>query len=134
MVNVDVYSAIIAKISNALNTLMSGEMPGFQALSKGLSPAVRGVPDHGAVQSECSAGVQQWIADDDRAACVCVCVQVTTRVIEVAGQRLNDSDASDQVHEPDVVVAAASPPLQQAAPPPPTLRRHSPPARRRRSL
>jgi len=66
--------------------------------------------------------------------CVCVCVQVTTRVIEVAGQRLNDSDASEQVHAPDVVVAAASPPLQQAAPPPPTLRRHSPPARRRRSL
>jgi len=79
MVNVDVYSAIIAKISNALNTLMSGEMPGFQALSKGLivllcAEVVRqGVPDHGAVQSECSAGVQQWIADDDRAACVCVC-------------------------------------------------------------
>ena len=36
MVNVDLYSAIITKVSNALNTLVSGEKPGFQALSKGL--------------------------------------------------------------------------------------------------
>ena len=42
MVNVDLYSAIITKVSNALNTLVSGEKPRFQALSKGLSPAVRG--------------------------------------------------------------------------------------------
>jgi len=43
MVNVDLYSAIITKVSNALNTLVSGEKPCFQALSKGLnSPAVRG--------------------------------------------------------------------------------------------
>ena len=60
-VNVDLYSAIITKVSNALNTLVSGEKPGFQALSKGLvvllcSEVVRqGVPDHGAVHSECSA-------------------------------------------------------------------------------
>jgi len=32
MVNVDLYSAIITKVSNALNTLVSGEKPGFQAL------------------------------------------------------------------------------------------------------
>ena len=39
-VNVDLYSAIITTVSNALNTLVSGEKPGFEALSKGLSPAV----------------------------------------------------------------------------------------------
>jgi len=60
MVNVDIYSAIITKVSNTLNTLVSGEKPGFQALSKGLivlcAEVVRqGVPDHGAVHSECSA-------------------------------------------------------------------------------
>jgi len=36
MVNVDLYSGIITKVSNALNTPVSGEKPGFQALSKGL--------------------------------------------------------------------------------------------------
>jgi len=36
MVNVDLYSAIIAKVCNALNTLISGEKPGFLTLSKGL--------------------------------------------------------------------------------------------------
>jgi len=36
MVNVDLYSAIITKVSNAMNTLVSGEKPGFQTLSKGL--------------------------------------------------------------------------------------------------
>ena len=52
---------IITRVSNALNTLVSGEKPGFQALSKGLvvllcAEVVRqGVPDHGAVHSECSA-------------------------------------------------------------------------------
>jgi len=61
MVNVDLYSAIITKVCNALNTLVSGEKPGFQALSKELmvllcADVVRqGVPDHGAVHSECSA-------------------------------------------------------------------------------
>jgi len=61
VVNVDLYSAIITKVSNALNTLVSGEKPGFQALCKGLilllcAEVVRqGVPDHGAVHSECSA-------------------------------------------------------------------------------
>ena len=61
VVNVDLYSAIITKVSNALNTLVSGEKPGFQALSEGLvvllcTEVVRqGVPDHGAVHSECSA-------------------------------------------------------------------------------
>ena len=61
MVNVDLYSAIITKVSNALNTLVSGEKPSFQTLSEGLvvllcSEVVRqGVPDHGAVHSECSA-------------------------------------------------------------------------------
>ena len=36
MVNVDLYSAIITKVSNALNTLVSVEKPGFQTLSKRL--------------------------------------------------------------------------------------------------
>ena len=31
-----VPSAIVTKVSNALNTLVSGEKPGFQALFKGL--------------------------------------------------------------------------------------------------
>ena len=48
----------ITRVPNALNTLVSGEKPGFQALSKGLivllcAEVVRqGVPDHGAVHSE----------------------------------------------------------------------------------
>ena len=36
MVDVDLYSAIITKVSNALDTLVSGEKPGFQTLSEGL--------------------------------------------------------------------------------------------------
>ena len=36
MVNVDLYSAIITKVSNALDTLVSGEKPGFQTLSEGI--------------------------------------------------------------------------------------------------
>ena len=56
MVNVDLYSAIVTKVSNALNTLVSREKPGFQALSNGLiflqcAEVVRqGVADHGAVR------------------------------------------------------------------------------------
>ena len=34
MVNVYLYSAIITRVSNALNTLVPGEKPGFQALLK----------------------------------------------------------------------------------------------------
>jgi len=61
MVNVDLYTAIVTRVSNALNTLVSGEKPGFQTLSKGLvvllcAEVVRQrVPDYGAVRSECSA-------------------------------------------------------------------------------
>ena len=33
MVDVDLYSAIITKVSDALNTLVFGEKSGFQALS-----------------------------------------------------------------------------------------------------
>ena len=63
MVNVDLYSAIITKVSNALNTLVSGEKPGFQNLSKVAILVVllcaevvrQRVPDHEAVHSECSA-------------------------------------------------------------------------------
>ena len=62
MVNVDLYSAVIAKVSNALKALVSGEKPGFQAPSKGLivllcAEVVRhGVPDHGAVHTNNVAG------------------------------------------------------------------------------
>ena len=61
MVYVDLYSAIITKVSNALDTLVSGEKPGFQTLSERLvvllcAEVVRQrVPYHGAVHSECSA-------------------------------------------------------------------------------
>jgi len=61
VVNVDLYSAIIMKVSNSLSTLVSGEKPGFQALSKGLTVLLcaevvrQEVPDHGAAHSECSA-------------------------------------------------------------------------------
>ena len=60
-VNVNLYSAICHKVSNVLSTLVAREKPGFQALSKGLivllcTEVVRqGVPDHGALHSECSA-------------------------------------------------------------------------------
>jgi len=63
MVNVNLYSAISTKVSDALNTLVSGEKPDFQAfqtLSKGLvllcaDVVQQRVPDHGDVHSECSA-------------------------------------------------------------------------------
>jgi len=62
MVNVDLYSAIITKVCNALNTPVSVEKPGFQALSKGLVVLLcaevvwQRVPDHGAVHSvSCNA-------------------------------------------------------------------------------
>ena len=61
--NVDLYCVFITRVSNALNTLVSGEKPGFQtlSLSKGLvvllcaEVVLQRVPDHGAVRSECSA-------------------------------------------------------------------------------
>ena len=70
MVNVDLYSAIITKVSNALNTLVSGEKPGFQALSKGLvvllcaevvRQRVPGSRPWGRAQR--MLGVRQWLAD-----------------------------------------------------------------------
>ena len=59
MVNVDLYSAIITKVSNALDTLVSGEKPGFQTLSEGL------------VVLLCAEVVWQRVPS-----CVCVCVHV----------------------------------------------------------
>jgi len=61
MINVDLYSAIATKVSNALNMLVPRKKPGFQAQSIGFlvllcAEVVRQrVPDHGAVHSECSA-------------------------------------------------------------------------------
>ena len=62
IVNVDLYGAIITKVSNALKVLVyTGEKPGFQALSNGLvvllcAEVVRqGLRNHAAVHSECSA-------------------------------------------------------------------------------
>ena len=64
MVNVDLYSAIITKVSNALDTLVSGEKPGFQTLSEGLvrggRPAESSRP-WGRAQR--MLGVRQWLAD-----------------------------------------------------------------------
>ena len=56
-------SAIVTKVSNALNMLVGlpREKPGFQALSKGLIALLcmeivwQRVPDHGAVHGKCSA-------------------------------------------------------------------------------
>ena len=65
MVNVDLYSAVVTKVSNALNTLVPREKPAFQALSKGLVVLLcaeiirQRVPDHGAIL----LGGRQWIAD-----------------------------------------------------------------------
>ena len=65
MVNVDLYSAIITKVSNALDTLVSGEKPGFQTLSEGLivllcAQVVRQrVPYHGAVHSDTTICLSQ---------------------------------------------------------------------------
>ena len=61
MVSVDLYRAIVTKVSNALNTLVPRKKPGLQALSKGLIVLVcteivwLRVTDHGDVYSECSA-------------------------------------------------------------------------------
>jgi len=60
MVNVNLYSAIVT-VSNALSKLVAREKPSLQVLSKGLivllcTEVVRqGVPNHGALHSECSA-------------------------------------------------------------------------------
>ena len=63
IVNVDLYSTIVTKVSNALNTLVSRVKPDFPVPFKRLivllqcAKVIRqGVPDHGAVHSECSAG------------------------------------------------------------------------------
>jgi len=60
MVNVDFDSTIITKVSNVLNTLVSGEKPGFEALSRGGHPA-RSTRPWGHAQR--MLGIQQWIAD-----------------------------------------------------------------------
>jgi len=58
IVNVNLYCH---KVSNVLSTLVAREKPVFQALSKGLIVLLytevvwQGVPDHGALHSECSA-------------------------------------------------------------------------------
>jgi len=79
MVNVDLYSAVITKVSNALNTLVSGEKPGFQTLSKGLvvllcSEVVRQrVSDHGAVHSVCSGTRRPTVVSRCRGTTISCC-------------------------------------------------------------
>jgi len=67
MVNVDLYSAIITKVSNVLSTLVSGEKPAFQALSKGLIVLLCAVVIQQSSRpwgrAQRMLGVQQWIAD-----------------------------------------------------------------------
>ena len=61
MVYVNLYSAIVANVSNALGTLVPGEQPGFQALFEGAKVLLcaevirQRVPNHRAMHSECSA-------------------------------------------------------------------------------
>jgi len=61
MVYVYLYSAIVAKVSNALCTLVSRKQPSFQALIEGAKVLLcvgvvrQRVPNHRAVHSECSA-------------------------------------------------------------------------------
>jgi len=61
MVYVDLYSAIVAKVSNALCTLVPRDKPSFQALFEGATVLLfvevieQRVPKHRAVHSECSA-------------------------------------------------------------------------------
>ena len=61
MVYVNLYSAIIANVSNALRTLVPGKQPSFQALFEGAKVLLcaevvrQRVPNHRAVHSECSA-------------------------------------------------------------------------------
>jgi len=63
MVNVDLYSAIITKVSKALNTLVSGEKPGFQALSKGLCCARRSSGKEFQTMGSCTANARRPIVD-----------------------------------------------------------------------
>jgi len=65
MVNVHLYSAIITKVSNALNTLVSGEKTGFQTLSKGLVVLLC---------AEVSGREFQTMGPCTANVCVCLCV------------------------------------------------------------
>ena len=60
MINVDLYSAIITKVSNALNTLVPGEKPGFQCVStiggRFITLTVHLGLQHGARETERRAG------------------------------------------------------------------------------
>ena len=92
MVNVDLYSAIITKVFNALNTLVSREKPGFQTLSKGLvvllcAEVVRQrVPDHG-------GGVVRWTY---------VCLSLYKNTIIVLLICLRASYREGRLHSPSV--------------------------------
>ena len=61
MVYVDLYSAIVANVSNALCTLVPRKQPSFQALFEGAKVLQRvevvgqRVPNHRVMHSECSA-------------------------------------------------------------------------------
>jgi len=76
MVSVDLYSAIVTKVSNALNLLVPREKPGFQALSKGLivllcAEVVRQrVPDHRAVHGLITTFVCMFVC---LSVCLCSC-------------------------------------------------------------
>jgi len=70
-----IYIVHCHKVSNALATLVPAEKPSFQTPSEGLIVLLcmevirQGVPDHGAVHSECSwcsdnrMSTQQWTSD-----------------------------------------------------------------------
>ena len=66
MVNVDLYSAIVTKVSNALNTLVPREKPGFRALIVLLCAEIvrQRVPESRPWgRARRMFGGRQWIAD-----------------------------------------------------------------------
>jgi len=103
MVNVDSYSAVVTKVSNALNTLVSGEKPGFHALSKGLivllcaEVARQDVPDHGAVHSECSAST---VDSRCRGTTISRCVHGRQRHWNIGGGGRRSSDEDPRIEAP----------------------------------
>jgi len=93
VVNVDLYSGIITKVSNALNTLVSREKPGFQALSKVLiaypctEPRQTRYRQHCLVLS-CLAGGVNWALLPQRHPCFIITWQQFNTLRNVRGKRV----------------------------------------------
>ena len=107
MVNVDLHSAIITKVSNALNTLVSAEKRGFQTLSKGLivllcAEVVRQrVPDHGPCTANAITSTLPAMTDVDNVHTYNhSCARSDHKTAEQAGSKYRASHAccSAQIH------------------------------------